>query len=213
MEEKKITPEEGMQVITQMIEASRQRMSMPNLRISIMWATLAIVTAAIVLTISLVNYTPWINLVWFAIPVIGIPVNIVVARRSEDRGGVRTAIDNISDGIWKIVGYIAIGLTIICFIMQLCGYPQAWMAMLFYAFIIVGFGAAMQGVVLKEVSYIVGGVISMLSGFVIVALTLCKIQLLLVWVLPLYIFCFLVMFIVPAAIIRNKLNSRQKCKN
>lgn len=121
MEEKKITPEEGMQVITQMIEASRQRMSMPNLRISIMWATLAIVTAAIVLTVSLVNYTPWINLVWFAIPVIGIPVNIVVARRSEDRGGVRTAIDNISDGIWKIVGYIAIGLTIICFIMQLCG--------------------------------------------------------------------------------------------
>lgn len=40
-----------------------------------------------------------------------------------------------------------------------------------------------------------------------VVLSLCNIPLLMVWVIPLYILCFLVMFIVPAFIIRKKFNA------
>ena len=105
MEEKKLTPQESMAVITQMIEATKQRRSMPDLRISIMWAALTIACAAIVLISALTHYTPWINLVWFAIPAVGLPVNIVMAKRSGCEKGVKTAIDTISDGIWKTYSY------------------------------------------------------------------------------------------------------------
>ncbi len=207
MSDKELTPQESMTIITQMIETSKQRIAMPDLHISIMWATLTIITAAVVLTVSLTHYTPWINFAWFAIPIIGIPANIIMARKSRVRYGAKTIIDKISDGIWKTVGFTAIALTIICLIFQSLGYPQAWLAMLFYAFIIVGFGAAMQGVVLKEGSYILGGFFSIISGFVIIAMNICHIPLLIVWVIPLYMLCFLLMFIAPAFIIHKKLKN------
>ena len=48
MEEKTLTPQESMEVIARMIEASKQRLSMPDLRISVLWAVLTIATAAII---------------------------------------------------------------------------------------------------------------------------------------------------------------------
>ena len=44
MEDKKITPQESMALIAQMIESSKQRVAMPDLHISIMWAVLTILT-------------------------------------------------------------------------------------------------------------------------------------------------------------------------
>lgn len=210
MEEKKLTPQESMEIIARMIEVSKQRIAMPDLRISVMWALVTIVTAAVVLTASLIGYTPRINLVWFAIPVIGLPLNYLMAQKAESAKGAKTVIDQIGDGIWKTVGFTGIALSTICLVFQLLGYPQAWLAMFYYAFIIVGFGATMQGIVLKERSYVFGGAFSILSGFATVILTLCRIPLAMVWVLPLYMLCFLLMFIVPAFVIRKKLNSGKR---
>lgn len=210
MNDQKPTPQESMAIITRMIEASKQRRSMPDLRISVMWAVLTIVTALIVLLVRLIHYTPWINFVWFAIPVIGLPANYFLVARSKADKGAKTAIDVFSDGIWRIVGFIAIMLTAVCLVFNLMGYPQAWLAMFFYAFIVVGFGAAMQGVVLKENSYIFGGMFSIMSGFVLIAMGICNFNLHIAFVFPLYILCFLLMFIVPAIIIRKKFNARKQ---
>ena len=210
MEDKKITPQESMALIAQMIESSKQRVAMPDLRISIMWAVLTILTAATVLTGMLLFHSPWINLVWFAIPAIGVPVNIIMVKKSEVVKGAKTLIDTVSDGIWKTVGFIAIALSLMCLVFNLFGHPEAWLVMFYYAFIMVGFGAAMTGILLKENSYIFGGVFSIIVGFVVIALQICMIQLLIVWVLPLYMLCFLLMFIVPAFVIRKKLNASKQ---
>lgn len=63
MEDKKLSPQESMALISQMIEATKQRIAMPDLRISVLWAALSIVSATIVLVVSLVSYNPLINLV------------------------------------------------------------------------------------------------------------------------------------------------------
>lgn len=204
MEEKSLTPQESMAVITEMIEASKQRIAMPDLRISIMWGVLTIVTAAVVLTVSLISYTPWINMVWWAIPGFGVPASLIMKPLVKKR--VKTAIDKISDGIWKSVGFVGIMLAVVCCLFNIFGYPWVWLIMFYYGFIIVGFGALMQGIVLRENSYIFGGAFSVIAGFVLIALSLCAIPLLMVWVLPLYMACFLLMFIVPAFVIRKKLN-------
>ncbi len=210
MEDKKLTPQESMALIAQMIEASKHRVATPNLKISVMWAALTILCAAIVLIASLKCYTPWINLVWLALPVIGLPTNIIMAKRMGVGTGAKTAIDNISDRIWKTVASIALALSAVCLVFNLLGHPQAWLVMFYFAFIVVGFGAAMQGIILKERSYIFGGVFSIIAGFVVVALNICMIPLLVVWVLPLYILCFLLMFIVPAFVISKKLNGSKR---
>ncbi len=201
-----------MALIAQMIETSKHRVAMPNIKISVMWAVLTILSAAIVLIVSLTCYTPWINLVWMAIPVVGIPATIITAKKMKVEMVAKTAIDNISDRIWKTVGFIAILLSVVCLVFNLLGYPQAWLAMFYYGFIVVGFGAAMEGIIiiLKECSYIFGGVFSIIAGFFVAALNICMIPLMMAWLLPLYMLCFLLMFIVPAFVIRKKINASKR---
>lgn len=210
MEDKKLTPQESMALIAQMIETSKHRVAMPNIKISVMWAVLTILSAAIVLIVSLTCYTPWINLVWMAIPVVGIPASTIMAKKMKVEMVAKTAIDNISDRIWKTVGFIAILLSVVCLVFNLLGYPQAWLAMLYYGFIVVGFGAAMEGIIMKECSYIFGGVFSIIAGFFVAALNICMIPLMMAWLLPLYMLCFLLMFIVPAFVIRKKINASKR---
>lgn len=206
MEDKKLTPQESIDLIAQMIQTSKQRVAMPDLRISVMWAALSIICAAVVLIAALSGrYNPLINLVWFAIPAVGIPASVIMAKKSGITKGAKTAIDSFSDGIWTTVGVIAIMLTIVCAIFNIIGYPQAWLSMFYFAFVIVGFGAAMQGIILREGSYVFGGIFSVIAGFVVIALSTCQIPLLIVWILPLYILCFLLMFVVPAFVIGKKI--------
>lgn len=206
MEDKNLTPQQSMALITAMIQDSKQRVAVPDLRFSVMWALLTIVTAAAVLVAVLATGDMRFNWLWFAIPLLGIPSSIVLARKYRTVERARTYVGRLRDGIWKTVGYLGLSLSLGCLLFDLCGYPQAWLAMFFYAFIIVGFGAAMQGIVLREPSYVVGGVFSIVAGFATIVLSLCRIPLLMVWALPLYIFCFLLMFIVPAFVIRRKLD-------
>ena len=209
MEDKKINPQESMAIITEMIQASKQRVAARDLRASVMWAVLSIITAALVFFISLIHPTPWINLLWFIIPVAGILGNYGITRKSRIESGARTTIDVISDGIWNIVGSVAILLTVICSIFHVLCYPKAWLAMFFFAFIVVGFAAAVQGVVVKEKSYTFGGVLAIMVGFTLIAMALHQIPMRIIWVIPLYILCFVLMFIVPALIIHRK-NKKDK---
>jgi len=210
MEEKKLTPQESMELIASMIQESKRHVAMPDLKISVMWATLSILTAAAVWILTETTRNPWFQFVWFAIPVIGIPADILLTARARRRSSTKNYVDKLSEDLWKTVGYIAIGLTIGCFAAQQCGYPQAWLAMLYYAFIIVGFGAAATGSLLRENSYIFGGLFSIFSGFAVIICNLCRIPLAHGWIISLYMLCMLLMFIVPAFIIAKKIKTEVK---
>lgn len=210
MEDKKLTPQESMEIITTMIEASKQRISADGLRISIMWAVLTIVSATAVMILSTTIHTPWINFIWYAIPIIGFPVNIAMTKKHRSQEKAKTAVDSIQKSIWNTVSMVAIILSLACIVFHLLGYPEAWITMFFFAFIVVGFGTAMQGVVLKELSYTFGGIFSIITGFVLIALTICKVPLLIAWVIPLYILCFLLMFILPAFFMHKKIAQKKQ---
>lgn len=130
---------------------------------------------------------PWFSFVWFAIPVIGMPPNAVMVGKAKKTGGAKTFVDKIRDGIWKSAEGIAIVLTVVCLVFHLCGYPQAWLAMFFYAFIAVGFGAAMQGILFKEPSYVFGGLFSVLAGLTVTTAAVCGIPLYMLYPLKQYI--------------------------
>ena len=174
-----------------------------------MWATLSIVTAVIVGILCLITHDPRYNYIWLAIPIIGYPLNFSMGRKKAKRHE-KTYVEYVNDGIWRIVGYITIALTAICLIYDAIGYPQIWIAMFYFAFIVVGFAAAMTGVILKEKSYVFGGIFSIVAGLITAVSPLCGTPLLVSWTIPLYIFCFFMMFIVPAVIIRHKLKKTTK---
>lgn len=204
MEDKQLTPQESMALISAMIQQSKHRVTMSNIRVSVMWGILTIVTAILVTVLLVTMRDPVYNYGWFAIPAIGIPLNILLMRNKE-KPKVRTFIDTVNDTIWKTAGYVGLALCVACIIFNICGYPQAWLAMYYSAFILVGFGAVAMGAVMKEKSYIAGGAVSIAAGFGIIMVQLCGFTLLVSWLMPVYIVCFLLMFIVPAFIIHRKL--------
>lgn len=210
MEEKKLTPQESMEVITQMINASKENIAQPDTRISEMWAELSVVTAAVVLILKMMTHNPACSYLWLAIPLIGFPLNYLIGRKKSRRGNAKTYVQSVIDGIWRIVGYVAIMLTAICLIYNLFGYPQVWISMFYFAFIVVGFGAAATGVVLREKIYVFGGIFSMIAGLITAVCPLCGTSLLDTWAIPLYILCFILMFILPAIVIRHKLKKAAK---
>lgn len=212
MNNKNLTPQESLSIITDMIETTRPqpRIAKLNLKISLMWALLTIVTAAATLILLMLTRNPQFNYLWFAIPLIGLPVNALMARKSQSMQKAVSRIDQIRSNLWKTVSLLAILLTALCLAFHLCGYQQAWLAMLYYAFIIVGFGATMEGVLLKERAYTFGGIFSIISGFGIICAKLCHLPVLITWVVPLYILSFLLMFVVPALIVFRKLKATAK---
>lgn len=195
-----------MEIITGMIQSTRYRTAMSTLKISIMWAVVSIVSAIAVLILLTTTHNPRFNAAWLAIPVLGFPLNILMLKGApKEPTYVRTFIDTIRDNVWRTVAYLGVALTVVCAIFNFLYTPQAWQAMFFYAFIVVGFAAAMQGFIMREKSYSFGGIFSMMCGFVLMAIALCGQPLLIVWVLPLYIVCFLVMFVIPGAIVARRL--------
>ncbi len=210
MEDKKLTPQESMELITSMIQNTKRRVAPRDLRISLMFTVLSIVTAIVAWVLTYVTRNPWFNFVWLAIPVIGIPAQIFLSSKRKEKSTTKSYVDKVSDGLWATVSFIAIGLAIGCFIAQLCGYPQAWLAMFYYAFIIVGLGATVSGLLLRENSYIFGGIFSIFSGLAIIICNLCQVPLLYSWVVPLYILCMLLTFLVPALIISRKVKTQER---
>lgn len=208
MNDKKLSPQESMALIGAMIEQSKHRVSMADVLVSALWGIITIVTATLVTILLLTMRDPVYNYGWFAIPAIGIPLNIFVQRR-KGVPAVRTFIDTVRNAIWRTVGYLGLGLSAVCLGFNICGHPQAWLAMFYYAFIFVGFGSTATGLLIKEKSYTVGGIISIVAGFVIICAQLSGIALNVVWVMPLYVVCFFLMLIVPVFVLRRKLRNKQ----
>lgn len=206
MNDKKLTPQESLSIITDMIENSQPQpdTTKTTLKISLMWAILSIVTALVILPLLMITRNPSYNYLWLAIPAIGFPANFIMSKCSHVEREPLTRLNQIRNNIWLTVGAIAIILTVICFGFNFCGYRQAWLSMLYYAFIVVGFGATAQGILLRENTYIFGGIFSIIAGFGIICAQLCGIPLLVTWVIPLYVVCFLLMFVLPAIIVSRK---------
>lgn len=77
MEDKQLTPRESMALINAMIQQSKHRVTMADIRVSVMWGILTIVTAIMVTVLLVTMRDPVYNYGWFAIPAIGIPLNIL----------------------------------------------------------------------------------------------------------------------------------------
>ncbi len=207
MEEREITPQESMAIITGMIQSTHHRIAMSGLRVSIMWATVSILSAVAVFVLLATTRNPEFNYFWLAIPVIGFPLNIIMLRKRGMERTVKTFVDTVCDRIWKIVALTGITLMVMCAIFNVCYSSAGWIAMFFYAFIVVGFGAAAQGVVIRENAYVLGGVISIVCGFALGTAMMCGVSLRFEWVIPLYIVCFLLMFVVPAFIVARHIRN------
>lgn len=203
MEDKKITEKESLEVITSMISRTKARY-LGNGNILLMWGYLVTIIALLVwvLTATTQNFV-W-NWLWCAIPLIGMPTTSVMSRREHRISGVVTYSDRITSRLWMIVGVSEIVLMLICLCIYTIGDIYCWGSMLVYSIIIVPGTEIAQGLVVKEKCLVAGGLTGLAIGMVSICCVVGNIPLSAWWYMPLFIFAFVAMMIIPGHIINQK---------
>ncbi|WP_303020367.1 hypothetical protein [Duncaniella muris] len=202
MEDKKLTEKESLEVITSMIARTKARY-LGSGNILLMWGYLAVFTSISVwILLAATQQNVW-NWLWFAIPVIGMPLTSIMARREKRTDGAVTYSDKITSHLWSIFGVSEIVLTFICLGFSLIGGIKCWTAMPVYTFIAAPFAEIAQGLIVKEKSLTWGGIVGLAIGMVLVCCVTGKIPLLANWFMPLFILFWVVMMIVPGHIINH----------
>lgn len=203
MEDKKLTEKESLEVITSMIARTKVRY-LGSGNILLMWGYLAVFSSILVwILLAATQQNVW-NWLWFAIPVIGMPLTSIMARREKRTDGAVTYSDKITSHLWSIFGVSEIVLIFICLGFSLIGGIKCWTAMPVYTFIAAPFAEIAQGLIVKEKSLTWGGIVGLAIGMVLVCCVTGKIPLLANWFMPLFILFWVVMMIVPGHIINHK---------
>ena len=192
MEERKLTEKESLEVITSMIARTKQRY-IGNGNILLMWGYLVVSTTILVwIMLTTTHKNAW-NWLWFAIPVIGCSVTPFMARRQELDYGAVTYSDKVTSQLWTIFGISEIVLTLMCLGFQFLGDINCWKAMLTYTLVTAPVAEIAQGLIIKEKSLIIGGIIGLLAGLITICCVAGGITLYAYWFLPLFIVVFIVM--------------------
>lgn len=203
MEDKKLTEKESLEVITSMIARTKARY-LGSGNILLMWGYLAVFSSILVwILLAATQQNVW-NWLWFAIPVIGMPLTSIMARREKRTDGAVTYSDKITSHLWSIFGVSEIVLIFICLGFSLIGGIKCWTAMIVYTIIAAPFAEIAQGLIVKEKSLTWGGIVGLAIGMVLVCCVTGKIPLLANWFMPLFILFWVVMMIVPGHIINHK---------
>ena len=203
MEDRKLTEKESLEVITSMIARTKVHY-LGSGNILLMWGYLAVLESILVwILLASTQQNVW-NWLWFTIPVIGMPVTSIMARREKRDYGAVSYSDKITSHLWWIFGLSEIVLTLVCLGFTIIAGIKCWTAMLVYTIIAAPVAEIAQGLIVKEKSLTWGGIVGLAIGMVSVCCVIGNIPLLANWFIPIFILFWVVMMIVPGHIINHK---------
>lgn len=203
MEERKLTEKESLEVITSMIARTKAHYlgSGNNL---LMWGYLVVAVSIIVWMLLAATHQGYWNWLWFAIPLIGWPTQIIMGRKTERKNGAVSYSDKITSRMWIIVGASEIVLTLACIALKVFGSINCWGSMLVYSLLIVPAAEITQGLIVKENSLTAGGAIGLTIGQATLCCVIGGVALSTSWYMSMFILAFVAMMIIPGHIINKK---------
>lgn len=209
MEDKKLTPTESMELIASMISNTKRHLTKGEGNMLLFWGYLCVTVALLNMISVYLKYGAGLNLpfrsdlVWWLIPLIGIPYTLMVGQRSKRHRRVMTYSDTLSASLWSYVLWLALAVFVIGLVFFISGFP-VWYIMELFAFFVVGMATSVQGIIIRERSMVIGGGFSVVCGGFLVAGLIIGNYWLAEWSVPLFILSFIVMMIIPGHILNHK---------
>lgn len=153
MEEKNLNEKESIALISQMIKNSQNNLEGREGIPFLLWGYISVAVTIAVWTACHFTQNGYWNFLWFAIPVIGWPLMMILNKKH--RKGIKTYIDNV-------IGYIWIFIGIACLVVSLLKMFSADIPILFLVLLLLGIGVGITGAVIKFVPITVGGILCIL---------------------------------------------------
>lgn len=159
MEEKKISEKESLELISQMIQQTKNRIAVGSGKPFIVWGVVMMMVAVVVgLGILLTGNGMWM---WgyFAIPVLGYLYQYINQRqvRKSVQPQVKTYIEENLQLVWKGIGTILLSYPAIILVLRF-NEPRAWIGMYFIGAFMPMVGAYLTCLMLKihKINYYIG---------------------------------------------------------
>lgn len=204
MIEKRMTEKESLEIITKMIERTKERYSLGDGNIILMWGYLTVAVSLLVWGLLWLTRNNACNWCWFLIPLVGGIATPLMAKKKHEAGTAISYSDRIISRLWTAVGLSFLLLTAFCLFFTYALSVDCWVAMLVYCLIVAPAAEMVNGIVLKEASMQWGGAIALVIGLFTLCCVIGGIVLYASWFMPLFIIAFIVMMIIPGHIINRK---------
>lgn len=188
MEERYLNEKESLELISQMIQNTQQRIRKNNGMPFLVWGYLSIVVSvAVWYLLKTTNEYYW-NYLWFLIPGLGYPTMMYLLKKEEK--GMKTYIDKIISYIWISIGTASLVVTV--------GSIFFWhLPVLFIILLLVGTGTAMTALIIKFKLLIFLGFVCLFSS--VLCLVVKDVNVILV-----FAFIFLIIMVIPGHILNYK---------
>ena len=102
MEDRTLNEKESLELITRMIQNSKKNMELGSGNIFLLWGYLSVVTAAVVLLLVWQTGIMKWNWLWFAIPLLGWPLQAYLGKKAGRP--VLTYTDKVITAVWSVLG-------------------------------------------------------------------------------------------------------------
>jgi len=158
MEEKKMTEQESLELITRMIGETKKQMGKGGGNPLLLWGYLTIAVSAIVYIALSYTGDPWTQMLWWLLPLIGWPTMIRM-RRNEEKRAI-TFIDRTIGSLWLVLGIC------FCLIPVYAIFTNVHLPVLFMEAMLVNAGVAITGLIIKYKPVSICGFLGILFSFV-----------------------------------------------
>lgn len=210
MEEKNLNNRESLELITMMINKTKRQLHIGEGNLLLWWGyTSAIVGLLVGLMLLLTGNQVW-NWLWFLIWIVGGIGMMVINRKHKGRIEKEpvTYVDRLSGNLWGTIGWMFALGTLLSLGFMYFG-KDTWVVMLVFALLFAGFGSSMQGFILQEKSMVAGGAFSLVAGAFVLCCVVSGTPLKVLWVIPLFILCFVTTMIIPGHVLNAK--AKKQC--
>ncbi|MBP1637487.1 MAG: hypothetical protein H6Q18_276 [Bacteroidetes bacterium] len=156
MEEKKLNEKESLELISQMIKNTQQKLERHNGMPFLVWGYASVFVSVLIWTLLKNSQDYHWQFLWFLIPIIGYPTMMFFLKKEDV--GVKTYID-------KIISYIWISFAVAGFVVSTAAIFYWNIPILFIVLLLMSTGTAITGLVIQFKPLIFSGFLSILLSF------------------------------------------------
>jgi hypothetical protein len=161
MEERQLTEKESLDLITKMIQSTREKVVRNAGTPLLVWGySTVIISVAVWYMVSTTGNYLW-NLLWFLMGISGLCYGYSLRRQKQVK--THTYIDRVLSTVWWVLGITTMVMSVVTFL--------AKVPILFVVLLLIGVGITISGFLIRCVAMIIGGILGTLSSLLFLWVT------------------------------------------
>ena len=198
MEEKKISEQESLELITRMINQTKKDLSVGNGDSFLMWGYLSAAISLAVIVMLLATNDPRFAWLYMAIPIAGFTASGIKTYKAKRKSHVAsTYASNTINNVWAISCLLHFGEV------------KSWKGMFLLGMLLPGIGTYTTGVILKEMSIQMCGLLGVVIGTGLLRDFVCGEQVISIMQMGQMVLSFVITLIIPGHILNFKARKQQ----